>query len=720
MTLLALEKALRLKLRGKLLIAFLIAAILPFVLLGIASSILSDRALKNNITDRLSSDLMTMKKGLVNYLEDLDRSIALQGGRNITSVEAVKNFVSIKTKDLAYKLLSQRYDPYYREFMNTYPDVSKVILVGSVINEGEQMGRVSFVSAAQNNEEQKEGVDKESDTDQFIQNLSSIYLRKSDENPIAQVYFKALAEKETAILDFQEFNQESPSLWFAAPLFKEEGRIYNLPRINQEEGEDVPSETVGVLVAQISPYASMGKILSRDGNIKSYLVGKNSAGQKILRSQDDSLKIGATLPVYLDKALSQDGVASYRDEKNNPYLVASSPLKQDGLDWQVAIQVDETSAFKDIANLRWLILVIGFLGFIFITIIALVTVALIIKPVNQVVDNLKDIAEGEGDLTARLEIKTNDETGELAKWFNLFLDKIQGIIKDITNNAGTLNTSSDNLAELSGRMSSVANEMSTKSDMVAAAAQEVSINVNAVAASVEQASTNVSMVASSTEEMTSTIDEIAKNSEKARVVTSDVAANAQQVNNSAQGFGKVAKDIGKVTETITEISEQTNLLALNATIEAARAGEAGKGFAVVANEIKELARQTAAATLQIKSQIEGIQGSADDTIKEITRITSSINEVDEIVSTISASVEEQSVTTKEIAENIAQASSGISEVNSNAAQSSMIVSEIAKDIIGLNQFASEISESSTQVDINSKDLTTLAGQLNSLVGRFRV
>lgn len=717
----ALKNKLGIKLRGKLLVAFIVAAVLPFVMLGIASSILSDRALKNNITNMLTSDLATMKEGLSNFIEDSKRSITLQGGRNITSLEAVKNFTSDGLSDLVIRLHTKKYDPYYKEFMDTYPYISKVILVGSVINNGEQMGRISFVSAKHKDMEQKNEKAKKSDTDTLIEKLSGNYLRKKDKGPVAQIYYKVLAEKNTSMLDFQGLdNNEDASLWIAVPLLAEEGKIYKLPIMGDQKAEEVESDIVGVLVAQISPYEYIGKILSREGKTKTFLVGSNEAGENILRSRNDILDTGSKIPEYLKNALLNKEMASYRDDNNNSYLVTSSPLQQDGLKWNVVIQVDEKEAFSDITKLRWLIFIIGILGFIFITFIALLTVSSITKPINQVVANLKDIAEGEGDLTARLNIFRADETGDLARWLNLFLDKIQAIVKDIKNNAVTLNSSSEDLAGLSGRMASVSNDMLSKSNTVASAAREVSTNVTAVAASMEQTSTNVSMVASAAEEMTSTIDEIAKNSERARMITSDVTGKTQQVNKSAQGLGKVAQDIGKVTETITEISEQTNLLALNATIEAARAGEAGKGFAVVANEIKELARQTADATLEIKKQIQGIQNSTDGTINEIIQITTSINEVDEIVSTISAAVEEQSVTTKEIAQNIAQASGGISEVNNNVAQSSAIVSGIADDIAGLNEFANEISSSSKQVDTNSNELSNLSGQLNNLVGRFKV
>ncbi len=125
-----------------------------------------------------------------------------------------------------------------------------------------------------------------------------------------------------------------------------------------------------------------------------------------------------------------------------------------------------------------------------------------------------------------------------------------------------------------------------------------------------------------------------------------------------------------MTETIADISAQTNLLALNATIEAARAGEAGKGFAVVANEIKDLAKQTAQATGEIKERIDGIQHSTNVTVTGIKKISDIITEIDTIVSGIAVSLDEQSATMTELTSNIVQAGEGISEVSENVAQSS--------------------------------------------------
>jgi hemerythrin-like metal-binding protein len=175
-----------------------------------------------------------------------------------------------------------------------------------------------------------------------------------------------------------------------------------------------------------------------------------------------------------------------------------------------------------------------------------------------------------------------------------------------------------------------------------------------------------------------------------------------------------------VTETITEISEQTNLLALNATIEAARAGEAGKGFAVVANEIKELARQTAQATQDIKDKVKGIQDSTTGTSLEIVEISKVIHHVNDIVTSIASSVDEQARATAEIAGNVSQASIGIQEVNVNVAQCSLVAGEIAKDISHVSQISGEFKNGSRHVSDSAGELSSFASQIKTMVGSFRL
>ena len=368
-------------------------------------------------------------------------------------------------------------------------------------------------------------------------------------------------------------------------------------------------------------------------------------------------------------------------------------------------------------------LVAGIAGAFFLLMILPVTLAMafgITRSLREAIDGLKGIAEGEGDLTTRLEIKNQDETGELAHWINVFIENLHGIVRDVAENATGLNGASSELSAVSTQLSQNAEQASSKAENVAAAAEEMSVSMTSVAAASEQASTNVGMVAAASEEMSVTVQDIAANSEKASTITQSAVGKAKVATEKVDLLGGVAQEISKVTEAITDISEQTNLLALNATIEAARAGEAGKGFAVVANEIKVLAGQTSDATQEIKRQVEDIQGATRDTVTEIRAISDVIVEVNDIVSTIAAAVEEQAVTTREIAGNVAQAAQGIDEVNSNVAESSMVSANIAEEIGMVNATGGEIASSSTVLSNSADELTRLSESLTAMVSRFKV
>jgi methyl-accepting chemotaxis protein len=183
-------------------------------------------------------------------------------------------------------------------------------------------------------------------------------------------------------------------------------------------------------------------------------------------------------------------------------------------------------------------------------------------------------------------------------------------------------------------------------------------------------------------------------------------------------LGDSANDIGKVTETITSISDQTNLLALNATIEAARAGEAGKGFAVVASEIKDLAKQTAAATEDIRGKIEGIQTSTNNSIVDIKKIEEIVQKVNDYITTIASAVEEQSITTKDISDNMGQASAAVQDASERTAQNSTVSQDIAKEIAEVSLSAEEMSTASSQVAESAKELSELSERLKAMVDTY--
>ncbi len=370
-------------------------------------------------------------------------------------------------------------------------------------------------------------------------------------------------------------------------------------------------------------------------------------------------------------------------------------------------------------NIVTMVIISGAL-FALTIVLCLVIVFGIVGSLKSMIVSFKDIAEGEGDLTKRINVDGKDEIAELAGWFNKFIEHLQKIIASISRSTVAVSEQSQNLSSIAASLSNNAHETSDKSDSVATAAEQMSTNMNSVASAMEESTTNTSMVASAAEEMTATINEIAQNAEQAHEISEKAVTQANMTSERMAELGKAAEAISKVTETITEISEQTNLLALNATIEAARAGEAGKGFAVVANEIKELAKQTAEATLDIKKQIDGVQGTTNVTIDDIREITQIINSVNELIATISTSVGEQSSATEEIANNINQAAQGLGEVNENVSQITLVANSITEDISLVNSASSEISESSKNVDTSSADLQRTAQELQKILAKFKI
>ena len=347
---------------------------------------------------------------------------------------------------------------------------------------------------------------------------------------------------------------------------------------------------------------------------------------------------------------------------------------------------------------------------------------LIIRSITGPVGKASVLAEtmAKGDFTTKLDINQKDEIGLMANSLNSMVTQLSSMIREIITGVNNLTASSNDMAAVSKQLSSAAKDTADRSSAVAAATEEMSTNFQSVSAAMEQSSGNVNMVASSTEEMTATVNEIAQSAEKARSISESAVQQSKVTSEKMAHLGESARKIGRVTETITEISEQTNLLALNATIEAARAGEAGKGFAVVANEIKELARQTAEATVDIKNQISEMQSTTTTTVEDIEKISAVINEINNVINGIATAVEEQSAASGEISSNISQASQGIAEVNENVAQSTVVIAEITRDINGINQQSGQVGEGSAQVQQNAQGLAELAVQLDKLVKQFKV
>ncbi len=410
-----------------------------------------------------------------------------------------------------------------------------------------------------------------------------------------------------------------------------------------------------------------------------------------------------------------------------------------------AVGMLQAQSEKRVSNLLFQQMVAIGIG-IFVMAFAIFTVLGIIKRltlIEQLADKL-----GSGDLTATSNITGTDELGKIGMKLDSMTQNIHGVVSEIVSGAQEIDMEATNVSGVADDLFNQTTQVGEKVVSVSSAAEEMSITMTNVSESsthiktqmsqvselTKTSSDNIGTIARATDELNNTVSEISTNTEKARSVSAAAVDNVYTATSRVDELGIAASEISKVIDVIMEIAEQTKLLALNATIEAARAGEAGKGFAVVANEVKELAAQTNKATQEISEKVGTMQTSTDNTISEITQISSIITEINEIVVTIAGAVEEQSVTTQDIAHNVAGALDGIQDVSSNTESATDGVADITSNVTQAAIAATEVAESISEVTTASESihhaganlqeqaesLGNVSGNLQNIVKQFTI
>ncbi|MAM74690.1 methyl-accepting chemotaxis protein [uncultured Tistrella sp.] len=334
----------------------------------------------------------------------------------------------------------------------------------------------------------------------------------------------------------------------------------------------------------------------------------------------------------------------------------------------------------------------------------------IVRPLMGTVKGLEGLAAG--DLAVEVHgTERRDEVGDIARTMLVFkqnaIERKQladaeaaaaaAKVQRAEHITGVIRSFDRDVADLLGIMQQSAQELEATAQLLSAGSEETSRQAATVSAAAEQASVNVQTVAAATEELTSTVAEVARQMEEARMVATDASGEADRAKGFVNDLTQAGRAISSVITLISEIAAQTNLLALNATIEAARAGDAGKGFAVVASEVKSLANQTARATDEIRSQVDGMQGSIDKAVGAITRIATVIYRLNDMATTVAAAVQEQSAATAEIGRNANEAALGTTHVTDNITGVSSAAETTADGSTKVLRAAREVSERSIRL-----------------------
>jgi methyl-accepting chemotaxis protein len=339
-------------------------------------------------------------------------------------------------------------------------------------------------------------------------------------------------------------------------------------------------------------------------------------------------------------------------------------------------------------------------------------------PVALLTRLLEEVVRGDGDLTKRIPISTREEIGRLSELFNQFIAKVHGIVKEISRETHTLSASSEELSATSSQFALGSQDIAQNSRIVTASAMEASKGMGTIAHSADSMSHGVSTVASAIEQLNASMAEISSSCQSESDIASEAYESSKTSQDQVAKLEHSAQEIGKVVDVINAIANQTKLLALNATIEAARAGEAGKGFSVVAGEVKQLAKQTADATDEIRSHIERMQADTKEAVTAIAGISEVVRSVNEVSRSIMRSVHEQSGAIGEIARSFSATEA--KQIATSVAHSAEEMAEISTSISSLEKANREASSGIEQLNQSAAELSRLSSDLQSLVGQFQI
>ncbi|PSU31283.1 methyl-accepting chemotaxis protein [Photobacterium lutimaris] len=437
-----------------------------------------------------------------------------------------------------------------------------------------------------------------------------------------------------------------------------------------------------------------------DGNNNIVAYRDESLSQQPLTELDRDLS-----PQLLQQLVANPAIHTFHlDSDGQDKLIYATPIA--GTDWTLALVEDKDLAFASIGEQIKFILLASVGLYIVISAIATLIINNLLRPLSRLSESVAQLAEGQGDLTQRIDIERMDEIGVLADNMNRFLGQLQTMIKGVVTQSDRLGEQAELSAQQTLQANQKVNEQQNDINQIATAIHEMSATSAEVASHAEMTAAAAQASTSSCEQGQGVISQNRNAITSLATQVGDAASVIHELESNAQ-------NINQILSTIQGIAEQTNLLALNAAIEAARAGEQGRGFAVVADEVRVLSQRTHDSTEEIRSMIEALQ---KNTRQAVDSMQASTNLADESVGFAEAASDSLS----QITQAISEISDMATQIASAAEEQRAVSEDISRNTQAIKDVSDHLSVQTDAVTENAKEMHSTAANMCRDVSRFKI